>query len=204
MNTISNRSLQLLKDGNRRFIASCQLHPNQTAQRRQEVCAEQKPFAAVVGCSDSRVPPEIVFDAGLGDIFVVRLAGTVIDDMAIGSLEYAVEHLHVPLIVVLGHSSCGAVSAALSGKKHGGHIDAVCEAIRPAIKKAKTDSVDEVVKVNVRMAVERLKKTGPVLDEAVKKGDVKIVAAYYDLKSGVAEFLSKILYRHRHSILRSE
>jgi carbonic anhydrase len=189
MNTTSNRSLQVLREGNNRFIASSQLHRNQTINRRHEVCAEQKPFAAVVGCSDSRVPPEIVFDADLGDLFVVRLAGTVIGELAVGSLEYAVGHLHVPLIVVLGHSSCGAVTAALSGKKLGGHIDAVCEEIQQAIKKAGAGSVDEAVKAHVRMVVERLKKSGPVLSEAVKKGQLEITAAYYDLKSGGVEIL---------------
>ena len=189
MDSTGGRCLQRLIKGNRRFAGSRPLHPNQGARRRRLIISGQKPFCAVVCCSDSRVPPELIFDCGLGDLFVVRLAGNVVDNMAIGSLEYAVEHLHIPLIVVMGHSSCGAVSAALSGKKFGGFVDEVCRAIRPAIGNAKSPDVNDVVKINVRMITDRLTKTGPVLSRMVKNDLLEIVPAYYDLKSWKVELL---------------
>ena len=104
-------ALQMLRAGNARFVAQARLHPHQTVARRMEVATGQQPFATIVGCADSRVPPEIIFDQGIGNLFVVRVAGTVLDDSALGSIEYAVEHLGAHLIVVLGHERCGAVGA---------------------------------------------------------------------------------------------
>jgi carbonic anhydrase len=189
MSDASNQSLKLLIDGNRRFSSTRPSHPNQSPLRRREVCSDQRPFCAVLSCSDSRVPPEIIFDAGLGDIFTVRLAGHVIDSMAVGSIEYAVAHLHVPLIVVLGHSSCGAVAAALTGKKFRGHVDAVCEAVRPAIQKAASVSINDVAKAHALLTAQRLAACGPFLSEAVKNGHLEITAAFYDLKTGEVEML---------------
>ncbi|MDD2837205.1 MAG: carbonic anhydrase, partial [Methanothrix sp.] len=107
----SEQALQMLMEGNARFVSGNVIHPDQTADRRSELVSGQHPFAIVVGCSDSRVPPEVVFDQGLGDIFVIRTAGQVMDKVTLASIEYAVEHLNVPLILVLGHDSCGAVTA---------------------------------------------------------------------------------------------
>ena len=111
----SEQALQTLLDGNKRFVAGQARHPNQSSERLAEVTRGQRPIAIVVSCSDSRIPPEIVFDQGLGDIFVVRTAGHVLDDAALASIEYAAEHLHVPLAVALGHQDCGAVKAAVGG-----------------------------------------------------------------------------------------
>jgi carbonic anhydrase len=118
-----DQALQKLTEGNARFISCNVTHPGQSKERLQELVSGQHPFAVVVGCSDSRVPPEIIFDQGLGDIFVVRTAGKVLDNAVLGSIEYAVEHLSVPLVVVLGHDSCGAVKAAVEGGTVPDHLD---------------------------------------------------------------------------------
>lgn len=125
----AEEALQARREGNRRFATGQAIHPHQDAARREEVRPGQRPFAAILSCSDSRVPPEVIFDWGVGDLFVVRTAGHGVDDVALGSIEYAVEHLGVPLLVVLGHTRCGAVTAALHGDEAPGHIAAV---IRPS------------------------------------------------------------------------
>jgi carbonic anhydrase len=135
--TESNALLKKLSDGNTRFVTSHMIHPNISDIRRTEVAQGQKPFAVILTCSDSRVPPEIIFDQGLGDLFVIRTAGEVVDDIAIASIEYAIEHLGVKLIVVMGHQKCGAVDAAVKGGKFTLHIDQLVEEIMPAVKKAK-------------------------------------------------------------------
>ena len=179
-----------LAEGNRRYVASKATHPHQTDARRTEVATGQNPIAVIVSCSDSRVPPEVVFDQGLGDLFVIRVAGNTLDDLCLGSIEYAVEHLHVPLVVVLGHERCGAVSAAVAGGDAPGHIHAVVEALRPAVEKVKDqpgDKVDNVVRENVREVVESLRTSEPFLAKAVREGKVTLVGARYDLDTGVVE-----------------
>jgi carbonic anhydrase len=161
--------------------------PSRTAKRRKEVAKGQHPFAVVVGCSDSRVPPEIVFNQGYGDLFVIRTAGNVVDDVAMGSIEYAIEHLGVNLIMVLGHERCGAVDAALQGGEAHGHIGALVGPIKPAIEKSKGqpgDPLDNAVRANIQRVVAQLKAAGPILSEKAKKGELKIVGARYDLETG--------------------
>lgn len=178
---------QRLLDGNKRYVEAKMTNPNQTAQRRVELAKGQHPFAVVVACSDSRVPPEILFDQGLGDLFVIRLAGNVVDDAALGSIEYAVEHLGVNYVMVLGHERCGAVEATVKGGEVPGHIGVLAKAIQPALDKAKGQSgdlVDNTVRANATMAVERLKTSEPILAELVKKGELTIVGARYDLDDG--------------------
>jgi len=153
---------------------------------------DQKPFAVVVGCSDSRVPPELVFDVSLGDIFVERTAGEVVDAVALGSIEYAVEHLGTHLIVVLGHQRCGAVSAAVSGAKDTGDIPDLLKAILPAVAETKGqsgDPIDNAVRANARDIATRLQSTGPIIAPGVQSGEVKVVAAYYSLDTGQVELL---------------
>ena len=186
------QALQKLVEGNQRYVTNAATHPDQTPERRAEVAKGQKPFAIVLTCADSRVGPEVLFDQGLGDLFVVRNAGNVLDDHTIGSIEYAVEHLHTPLIVVLGHSQCGAVSAAVAGGEAPGHIRSVVEAIEPAVEAAKDqpgDKVDNTVQANARRVAAILNRVEPILNEAVKEGKLKIVAARYDLNSGRVELL---------------
>lgn len=145
-----------------------------------------------MSCSDSRVPPEIIFDQGLGDLFVIRLAGNILDDAALGSLEYAVEHLGVKYIMVLGHERCGAVDAAVKGGEIPGHIGSLVEAIQPAVEKVKNlpgDLLDNAVRANVTLVVQQLKSSGPIIEELVKKGALTIAGARYDLDDGEVKIL---------------
>src|SRR6184192_4939728 len=154
-------AISRLKEGNGRYTNGNLQHPGQTAERRTELAKSQHPFAAIVSCSDSRVPPEIVFDQGLGDLFVVRVAGNVIDDHGLGSIEYAVDHLGARLIVVLGHQSCGAVQAAketIAAKgKAPGHIESLVTAIKPAVEATVNGDLDATIKANVKHVVDALR-----------------------------------------------
>lgn len=179
-----------LVEGNRRYVEEKTTHPDQTPARRGEVAAVQHPLAVVLSCSDSRVPPELVFDQGLGDLFVIRVAGNVVDDVTLGSIEYAVEHLHVPLVVVLGHERCGAVSAAVAGGEAAGHIRALVERILPAVERVKDqpgDKVENAVRENVREVVNTLRASEPILSKGVLEGKLTLVGARYDLDTGVVE-----------------
>lgn len=180
-------AMQTLMAGNQRFVAGRHSSANSTPERRTALANTQKPFAIIVSCSDSRVGPEVVFDQGLGDIFVIRTAGQVLDAPGIGSIEYAVEHLGSQLIVVLGHERCGAVTAAVASGNAPGHIDSLVKAIRPsalATKGQPGDHVDNAVRENVRRVVRQLQSSKPILAEFVHQGKVKVVGAYYDLDTG--------------------
>jgi carbonic anhydrase len=181
-----------LQEGNKRFTGGKNIHPNQEAERRSEVLKGQAPFAAILGCSDSRVPIEIIFDQGIGDLFAVRVAGNVVDDIVSASIEYAVEHLHVPLVVVLGHQNCGAVQAAVKGGSAPGHIPALLEALQPAVEKGRAqagnDLVDQTVRANVWLTAEAIRDSS-LLSGMVKEGKVEVVGAYYSLETGQVEFL---------------
>jgi len=182
--------------GNARYVAGKPLRLDH-ASRRETVAQGQMPFAIVLGCSDSRVPPEILFDQGLGDIFTVRVAGNIADDLAIGSMEYAVEHFGTPLIVVLGHQRCGAVSAAVaaiaSGVMPPPHIASLVTALRPAVEASRGlpgDAVENAITTHVRRTVAALKASGPVLADAVDHDHLEIVGAEYHLASGRVGFLA--------------
>jgi len=179
---------QRLLDGNKRYYSAKMTCPGSTAARRAEVSKGQHPFAAIVCCSDSRVPPEIVFDQGLGDLFVVRLAGNIVDDDALGSLEYAVKHLGVRYIMVLGHERCGAVEATVKGGEIPGHIGSLVMAIQPAVDKARLrpgDVLENAVLENVAMVVGRLRSSKPILEDLIKKGELIIEGGRYDLDDGI-------------------
>jgi len=183
----NERFVQRLLDGNRRYVDGKPSHPNQTLERRKHVAKGQHPFAVVLSCSDSRVPPEIIFDQGIGDLFVVRVAGNIVDDAGLGSIEYAVEHLHASLIVVLGHERCGAVEAAVKGGEAPGRIKSLVEAIRPAVEKSKGepgDLAENAMRANVRLVVDHLKASKPILEHLVHKGTLTVVGARYDLDDG--------------------
>lgn len=185
------QALKNLKDGNQRFIqGNCQ-DARKSAQRRAEVARGQKPVAVIVGCSDSRVPPELIFDQGLGDIFIIRLAGNIVDGAALGSIEYAVDHLGTPLVVVLGHQDCGAIKATVQGGEAHGHITILVETLKPAVEKAKGqpgDLLDNAIRANVQLITEQLKSADPIMSAAVKAGKVKIVGAHYNMNTGVVSF----------------
>lgn len=187
-----DESLKRLMDGNERFIAGHATHTTRDAKRRAEVAQGQKPFAIVVSCSDSRVGPEVVFDQGVGDLFVVRTAGHVVDDVGLGSIEYAVEHLGSAFILVLGHERCGAVAATVAGGEAHGHIPSIVKAIKPAVAKTKGqpgDAVDNAVRAQVLEVTAQLQKAGPVLADRVKAGKLKVVGARYDLDTGRVEIV---------------
>ncbi|HEY4638775.1 MAG TPA: carbonic anhydrase [Candidatus Udaeobacter sp.] len=190
----ADEALNRLLNGDKRFVAGNSEEPHGAAliERRHALAKDQKPFAVILSCSDSRVPPELVFDVTVGDIFVVRTAGQVVDEVVVGSLEYAIEHLGTHLIVVLGHQRCGAVSAAVSGATETGDIPDILKAILPAVEETKGqagDRIDNAVRANVRDIAKRLQSTGPIITPRVQSGEVKIVAAYYSLDTGQVELL---------------
>lgn len=185
-------ALARLTEGNKRFVAGALTHPAQSAERRAETAQGQHPFAVILTCADSRLSPEIIFDQGLGDLFVVRNAGNLADDLVLGSIEYAVEHLHAPLVVVLGHSKCGAVSAAVAGGEAPGHIRGIVASLTPAATMAKKkpgDPVENTVRISAKLTAAALAQNEPILGELAKGGTIKVLAARYDLASGQVEFL---------------
>lgn len=190
------QALNKLMEGNQRYLDAKTTHPDQTADRRIEVAKSQAPFAVILTCSDSRVAPEILFDQGLGDIFVLRTAGNVLADVVTGSIEYAVAELKAPLVMVLGHERCGAVSAAVDvvtkGTKLPGKIGSLAKAIQPAVDAVKNqsgDMVDNAVKKNAQLAALELEKTEPILSDGFTSHHVMFVAARYDLDDGKVELL---------------
>jgi carbonic anhydrase len=181
-----------LKAGNAHHVAKKYQRPHQTAARQHTLASGQSPHCAILACADSRVPPEIIFDEGLGDIFDVRVAGNVAGDDETASLEYAAEHLHVPLVVVMGHTHCGAVSAALEGGTLPGKLPNLLAAIRPAVDQSAHepgDRLDNAVRDNVVHVVEQLRASKPVLSELVAEGKLPIVGAVYSLETGKVEWL---------------
>ena len=180
-----------LKAGNAHHASKRYEHPHQTTARQRELAAGQHPHAAILSCADSRVAPEIIFDQGLGDLFDVRVAGNVAADPELASLEYAAEHLHCPLVVVVGHQKCGAVSAAVEGGAAPGHLPALMAALKPAVDATASmpgDRIDNVVRANVQNVVRQL-RAAPVLAEAGEKDHLKIVGAVYSLDTGKVEWL---------------
>ena len=189
----ADSALAELKAGNEHHARHQYQHPHENIARQRELIAGQHPHAEILSCSDSRVPPEIIFDQGLGDLFIVRVAGNVATDTEIGSLEYGAEHLQIPLLVVLGHESCGAVTAAVQGGEVEGHIAALVNLLKPAVEKSKGESGDKVanaVRANVQLVVQQLRSSTPVLSELVAHGKLKIVGGVYSLETGKVTWLS--------------
>lgn len=193
-----DEALQKMKDGNARYMAGKSEHANQDEARRALTSTKgQHPFATVLSCSDSRVPVEILFDQGIGDVFVIRVAGNVCHVDEIGSAEYGVGHLATPLMVVLGHTKCGAVTAVATGAELHGSIPPLVENIRPAVEKVKKAHpelegealVAAAVETNVWQAIEDLLRGSPETRERVKEGRLKVVGAVYDLTSGKVRWL---------------
>jgi len=182
-----------LLDGNHRYVANRPAMNDSLTQRRIEVAQGQKPFATILGCVDSRVPPEVIFDQSLGDLFVIRTAAQVLDRAVLGSLEFGVENLNIPVIVVLGHEFCGAVKAALNidgdTGKTGGHIDYLVEALAPAVAQGKRlggDPWDQSGLAQVALQVEQLRRS-PVLQAAARGGKLRVIGAWYSLTTGLVE-----------------
>jgi carbonic anhydrase len=180
----ADNALAKLKEGNLRFATSEVSQSKPTAARRAETAQAQHPFAIIVGCADSRTAPELVFDQNLGDLFVIRTAGNLVDDHALGSIEYAVAHLGARLVVVLGHQRCGAVKAALESDHAPGHIESLVRDIQPAVKAAKGkpgDALSATVTENARQVAAQIKAKAALGDLAK---EVRIVSAVYDLDTG--------------------
>jgi len=188
-------AISRLKEGNGRYTSGNLQHPSQTAERRTELAKSQHPFAIILSCSDSRVPPEIVFDEGLGDLFIVRVAGNVLNDEGLGSIEYAVDILGARLIVVLGHQSCGAVDAAMktvaAKGKAPGHIQSLVTAIKPVVEATAKDDLDTTVKANVKHVVQALRSSTPILKAKVDSGEVQVIGGYYSLDTGAVSLLDE-------------
>ncbi len=185
-------ALRLLLEGNNRFADGKPLHPSQDSARRTALAAGQHPIAAVLSCSDSRVPPTVIFDQGLGDLFVVRVAGNTADALGLASLDYAVNHLGARLIVVLGHDRCGAVAAAIK-EYASGDPGPMLGPIRPAVTIAKRghgDTLAAAIDEHVKLVVERLRKS-PEFSSMAKDGELKIVGARYDLETGRVRVISE-------------
>ncbi|MFF4621063.1 carbonic anhydrase [Nonomuraea jabiensis] len=180
-----------LREGNRRWVDGTATHPNQDAARRQEVAQKQDPFAVVFSCIDSRVSPELVFDRGLGDLFVVRTAGQTIDPLVTGAAEYGPAELGTPLVVVLGHQRCGAVTAAAESlhdhKKLPGELDTIASALRSAYTRSGGD-VDKMIRINTVDVVQQLKKD-KLFAPRIAKGQLKVIGAYYSIDTGAVSRL---------------
>lgn len=182
--------LQRLKTGNERFVADKLDGKLQDSSRRESLVGGQAPYAIVLSCADSRVVPELAFDTGLGELFVVRVAGNIANSSSIASIEYAVAHCGSKVIVVLGHQSCGAVTAAVNGGDNGYNLNHLLSHITPAIAASGAEAaVNDVVKKNAALTAEELKNRSSIIGKAVASGDVKIVPAYYNLDSGKIDFL---------------
>lgn len=182
----SDEALQILKEGNARFATDKSVLRNINAERRESLKNGQNPYAVIVSCSDSRVTPTTVFNAGLGELFDIRLAGNVVDDDALGSIEYAVEHLNTPLIVVMGHQSCGAVTATynevVKGEKVSGNMESFVKKITPSVNKNGT--IDDAIHTNIDMVVKEISEYKGI-KTLIDQGKVKVVGAYYDLNGNV-------------------
>ncbi len=187
-----------LQRGNEHFVKGKLTHPNQDPETRQKLAYEgQSPFAIVVTCADSRVPPELIFDRGLGELFVVRCAGNVVDDYQIASIEYAVEHLKVPLLIVLGHTDCGAVKACVAGKPLEGHLPKLMQGIETALKHVKStrphlkdkELVERVIAENVRLTLLSLYQRSEIVQKHMKMGKLEVAGGVYHLSEGTIEWL---------------
>ncbi|MBR9922931.1 MAG: carbonic anhydrase [Bacteroidetes bacterium] len=182
--------IQRLKDGNTRFVEDKLDGKLQDSSRRDSLTGGQQPYAIVLSCADSRVVPELAFDTGLGELFVIRVAGNVANSSTLASIEYAVAHLGTQIIVVLGHESCGAVTAAINGGDNGYNLNHLLAHIAPALAASGEDAaVNDVVKKNAELTAKELAGRSAIIGDAVKGGGLEILPAYYNLDSGKVDFL---------------
>lgn len=188
-----NEAVRLLLDGNQRFIAQKRKYPDQSLEHLRLVAKAQYPFAAILGCADSRVPAEIIFDQGLGDLFVVRVAGNVVSDTVIGSLEYSTTVLGSQLIMILGHKRCGAVAEAIKNEPLPGRIGLIIEGIKPSIERVKLrtgDNIQNAVIANIQYQAEKLQESSTILANLLDEGKLKIVGACYDIDTGKVNIIT--------------
>jgi carbonic anhydrase len=186
-------AIDRLMEGNFRYVSGAPLNRDRDQSRRSVTAAKQEPFAIILGCSDSRVSPEIIFDQGIGDLFIVRVAGNVVGTVELESIEFSVLHFHSAVILVLGHLNCSAVKAIIDGHVKDEGIESIAQLIQPAVDQAKKlpgNLLENAVKLNVELEVKRL-QNNPVIAEAVKLGRVQVFGGYYDLESGRVELISR-------------
>jgi carbonic anhydrase len=194
-------ALTRLRDGNRRFVADRQTSGRESGARRTEVADGQEPFATILGCSDSRVPAELVFDQGLGDLFVIRVAGNIVAPSQIGSIEFAAEKFHTRLVVVLGHSQCGAILATIEElhrptENQSRNLASIVDRVRPAVvsllggelEKDPAELVRRAVRANIRASVDALRHGSEILEQLIQEEGVMIVGAEYSLETGIVDF----------------
>jgi carbonic anhydrase len=189
-----DQALQRLREGNRRFVEGKTVHPRQNPMRRAEIAQAQEPYAAVVSCSDSRVPPEILFDQGLGDLFVIREAGHAMDALSVGNVEYAVERFGVMVVMVLGHAQCSAVRAAVEGTAVHPYLNRLLSIIQPSVESARPmpgNLLDNAIRAHIRHTVQRLARQ-ETLATRLRDGKLKLAGAYYDLDSGRVDIFTEI------------
>jgi len=184
-------ALARLKEGNERYVTEKQTNPNNSKDRRESLTGYQKPFAIILGCADSRVIPELAFDMGIGDIFTVRVAGNIANTASLGSIEYAVANLDVNLVVVLGHESCGAVTAAVNGGDNGYNLNHLVAEIVPAISASDDNSVNAVVKTNAKLNAKQIVSRSPIIQDCMNNRDIRVIPAYYNLGSGKVDFIEE-------------
>jgi carbonic anhydrase len=197
----ARKALDQLRAGNRRFVAERQRDGRTGATRREEVTERQEPFAIILGCSDSRVPAEIVFDQGLGDLFVIRVAGNIVAPSQIGSVEFAAERFHTRLVVVLGHTDCGAINATIEQltrpvEKQSRNLRAIVDRVRPSVEPLLETSlrddpqalVGHAVRANVRASATNLRHGSEILEQLIERDGLLVVGAEYSLETGVVEF----------------
>ncbi len=185
------QALKQLMEGNRRYSQEVLVHPNQSKEARISSSTGQTPFAAILGCSDSRVSPELIFDQGIGDLFVVRVAGNVVAPVELDSLEYSTIYLKASIILVLGHENCGAIQAVINGQTQ--DIEAVASLIKPSLDLARTQKgslLENTIKDNVLHVIDQLKKS-PALAKLIQEKKLDIVGGYYDFKSGAVKLVTQ-------------
>jgi carbonic anhydrase len=186
--------LRELQTGNAHHVAKRYQHPHQTGARQRDLASGQSPHAIILSCADSRVAPEIILDQGLGDLFDIRVAGNVAGDTELASIEYAAEHLHTPLLVVMGHQKCGAVTAAAETGEADGHLPSLLAMIRPAVAAAKGqpgDLIENAVRLNVENVVSQIRNSRPLLADFVGRGALTVVGAVYSLDTGKVLWLTQ-------------
>jgi carbonic anhydrase len=187
---ITNKSLQRLIDGNERYVNNKSEHPNRNEERRKAISSKQAPFAVIVGCSDSRVSPEIIFDEGLGDLFVVRVAGNAIGSIELESIEYSAVYLNSSIILVLGHENCGAVDAVIQNQTS--DIKTIAKLIEPSVQKAQESNPNNLLEQSIKNNALNMKdflEKSPNIEQLIKKKKIEVHAAYYNLKTGLVELL---------------
>ncbi len=203
----AREALERLREGNRRFVSNVRSYESLAGEaRRAEVAAGQEPFAIILGCSDSRVPAEIVFDQGLGDLFVIRVAGNIVAPSQVGSVEFAAEQYGTRLVVVLGHSQCGAILATIDQLKrptanHSKNLHSIVDRVRPSVEPLlaahpahgdRDGLVRDAVRANVRMSAGHLRHGSEILEQLIEKDGLAIVGAEYSLETGVVEFFDGV------------